>query len=56
MVLSYRAYLSPRISPRGIQDFSSFHRAPCYRVAEYPAGVNYPLSQSDIAHTVFADI
>src|ERR671924_1821234 len=25
---SYRAYLFPRISPRGMQDFSSFCRAP----------------------------
>src|SRR5262245_21117329 len=27
---------------------------PCRR--QYPAGVNYPFSQSEIAHTVFADI
>ena len=27
-VFSYRAYLSPRISPQGKQDFSSFHRVP----------------------------
>jgi hypothetical protein len=52
-VLSYRTDPSPRISPWGKQDFSSFHRllVPCRR--QYPAGVNYPLSQSEIAHIVF---
>ena len=55
-VRSYRAYHSPRISPRAIRTspVSIVSLLPCRR--HYPTGVNYPLSHSEIAHAVFTSI
>src|SRR3989338_7693373 len=54
-VHSYRAYLLPRVSPRASRasPVSIVSLLPCRR--HYPAGVDYPLSQTAIAHSAFAE-
>ena len=52
---SYRAYLLPRISPRGIQDFSSFCRVPVTVSPPLPRRCELPFSQLEVTHAVFAD-
>jgi hypothetical protein len=54
-VHSYRAYLLPRISPRGIQDFSSFCRVPVTVSPPLPRRCELPFSQLEVTHAVFAD-
>ena len=55
-VVGYRKGLAPRISPRGVEGFSSCFTCPCHRATvEHPAGVDWRLGQIAPAHAAFAE-